>query len=235
MLGDFARAVGQMGDARFQRVLAMGLGLTIALLIGFYLAVVWLVGWAVPDTITLPLVGQVTFLQTLAEGASLLAAIALSTLLMVPVASAFTGLFLDAVADAVERQHYPQLPPAPGTPFLTALGDSLAFLGVLVVANLLALFLYILFPPFAPLIFWALNGYLLGREYFHLVALRRMPADAARAMRRRHAGQIWLAGGLMAVPLSVPLLNLLVPILGAATFTHLFHRLAASPDERELA
>ncbi len=35
-----------------------------------------------------------------------------------------------------------------------------------------------------------------------------------------------LPGCLMAVPLSVPLVNLLIPILGAASFTHMFHRLA---------
>ena len=29
----------------------------------------------------------------------------------------------------------------------------------------------------------------------------------------------------MAVPLTVPLVNLLVPILGAATFTHIYHAL----------
>ena len=33
------------------------------------------------------------------------------------------------------------------------------------------------------------------------------------------------AGALMAVPLSVPLVNLAVPVVGAATFTHLFHAL----------
>jgi uncharacterized protein involved in cysteine biosynthesis len=38
---------------------------------------------------------------------------------------------------------------------------------------------------------------------------------------------IWAAGILMAVPLSVPLLNLLVPVLGAATFTHITHALIA--------
>jgi hypothetical protein len=30
----------------------------------------------------------------------------------------------------------------------------------------------------------------------------------------------------MAVPLSVPLLNLVVPVIGVALFTHQFHRLA---------
>jgi uncharacterized protein involved in cysteine biosynthesis len=31
----------------------------------------------------------------------------------------------------------------------------------------------------------------------------------------------------MAAPLSVPLVNLVIPVLGVATFTHLFHRMAA--------
>jgi hypothetical protein len=30
----------------------------------------------------------------------------------------------------------------------------------------------------------------------------------------------------MAVPLSVPVLNLVVPVIGVAVFTHQFHRLA---------
>ena len=47
-------------------------------------------------------------------------------------------------------------------------------------------------------------------------------------MRRTHYVTVWAAGILMAVPLSVPLVNLLVPILGAATFTHIFHKLEAA-------
>jgi uncharacterized protein involved in cysteine biosynthesis len=53
-----------------------------------------------------------------------------------------------------------------------------------------------------------------------------MDPTAARSLFRRNSGKIWFAGALMAIPLSVPLVNLLVPIVGAATFTHLFHRLA---------
>ena len=44
-------------------------------------------------------------------------------------------------------------------------------------------------------------------------------------MLRANAGRVWLAGCLMAIPLVVPILNLFVPTLGAATFTHLYHRL----------
>jgi uncharacterized protein involved in cysteine biosynthesis len=44
-------------------------------------------------------------------------------------------------------------------------------------------------------------------------------------MRGRYSLWIWLAGSLMAVPLSIPLLNLIVPVVGVATYTHMFHRL----------
>jgi uncharacterized protein involved in cysteine biosynthesis len=56
-----------------------------------------------------------------------------------------------------------------------------------------------------------------------------MTEAEARQLRRRHGWQIWLAGALMAIPLTIPVVNLVVPILGAATFTHLFHRLAGTP------
>ena len=80
-------------------------------------------------------------------------------------------------------------------------------------------------PLFALPIFFALNGYLLGREYFQIAVTRRIGRANAKTLRKTHSGKIWLAGCLMALPLSIPLVNVVIPILGAATFTHLFHRL----------
>ena len=107
----------------------------------------------------------------------------------------------------------------------------LNFLLVLLAANLVALLLYALFFPVAPFIFWGMNGFLLGREYFQLVATRRLGWAEAKALRRRHTGKIWLAGTLVAVPLSMPLVNLVIPILAVATFTHLFHQLSPVPSD----
>ena len=154
----------------------------------------------------------------------------LSVFLMVPVASAITSMFLDDVAEAVERTHYPALPPAVGASIGDSIRDTINFLGVLIAANLFALALYVFFAPFAPFIFWALNGFLLGREYYTMAAMRRVGRARARQLRRRHMTTIWAAGVLMAVPLSIPLLTLLIPILGAATFTHLFHVLPPPKD-----
>ena len=154
--------------------------------------------------------------------------IGMSIFLMVPVASAITSLFLDDVAAAVEAEHYPALPPVPRVPFWDGVRDTVNFLGVLIAANAAALLLSLLliWIPFAPfVIFYATNGYLLGREYFMLAAMRREGRVRAAELRDANRGEVWLAGCLMAVPLSFPLVNLLIPILGAATFTHLYHRL----------
>lgn len=223
----FFKALAQLSDPRFRRVLWIGVGLTIALLIGSYAGLLWLIEWLTGDSTELPLVGEVTWVGDLLSFGSLFFMIFLSVFLMVPVASAITSMFLDEVAQAVEDRHYPTLPAASPVPFGEAVRDTINFLGVLIGANLLAIILYVFFPPASPFIFWALNGFLLGREYFTLAAMRRVGRAEAKAMRARHRNTIWMAGVLMAMPLSVPLVNLLIPILGAATFTHIFHALNA--------
>ncbi len=231
ILGSFLRALGQLGDPRFRRVLALGLGLTVLLLGAVYGLALTAIGWFVPDEVVLPWIGAVGGVNTAIGWASVPLMLIASVFLMVPVASAFCGIFLDDVADAVEARHYPALPVAPRVPFGLAVVDGINFFGVVVGANVLALFLLPFVGPLAPLLFWAVNGYLLGREYFTLAALRRVGRPAARQMWQANRGRLWLAGILMALPLSIPLVNLLVPVVGAATFTHLFHRLrAAAPS-----
>ena len=231
----FLKSVGQIGDPRFRKVLLLGVGLTLALLIVVYAGLLWLLRIAVGDTTILPFIGEVTWVGDLLTGASLILMLVLSIFLMVPVASAITSMFLDEVARAVEDVHYPDLPPAHSVPFGEALRDTINFLGVIVGANTLALILYLIFAPFAPLIFIALNGYLLGMEYFQLAAMRRVGRAGAKTLRRKHRGTIWLAGMLMALPLSVPVVNLLIPILGAATFTHLYHAIQSPSQGRPRA
>lgn len=228
IFSSFFAAISQIHDPRFRRVLGLGIVLTIVLLIAASAGFVWFVGWITSDSAVFPILGEVRWLDDLLSWGSLLLMIVLSVFLMVPVASAITSMFLDDVAQAVEDKHYSHLPPVPPVPFGDALKDTVNFLGILVGANVLALILYLLLPFAALFIFWALNGFLLGREYFTLAAMRRVGRDQAKVLRRQHIGRIWMAGTLMAMPLSVPLLNLVVPILGAATFTHLFHRLSAS-------
>ncbi|WP_170573352.1 EI24 domain-containing protein [Ruegeria atlantica] len=222
----FFAALGQVGDPKFRAVLLRGVGLTIVLLIAACAVAIWLINRASGNEISLPWIGAVPWLNDVLSYSGIFVVLVLPVFLMVPVASAITSMFLEEVAQAVEDKHYPTLPAVPGIPFSEGLRDGLSFMGVLIVANLLALILYAIFTPLAPFIFWAMNGFLLGREYFTLAAMRRIGREGARKLRAKHSATIWLAGTLMAIPLSVPLVNLVIPILGAATFTHIYHRLS---------
>lgn len=224
IIGDFLKALAQLPDRKFRRLVGLGLGLTLALLVASYAALLWLIALIDPSAIEIPGIGQISWLGDLLSIGSFFLMIVLSVFLMIPVASVITSMFLDDVAQTVEDRHYPHLPPRPRVSFWDGFRDTVNFLGVLIAANLVALLAYALLPFAALFIFYLLNGYLLGREYFMLAAMRREGREGARRLRSAHRFQIWVAGCLMAIPLTIPLLNLVIPILGAATFTHLYHR-----------
>lgn len=225
IFSSFFRALGQMGSTAFLKVIFLGMALALALLA----AITWGFGQVIfalaPDVIDLPFVGGIEGLAALLSWGGVALMMGLSIFLMIPVASLFSGLFLDEVAGAVEARHYPALPPARGQGFYDGLRSGVNFLGLVIAVNVPALILYVIFAPIAPVLFWAINGYLLGREYFALVSSRRMDLAAAKALRKQHWGKVWLAGICMAIPLSVPVLNLVIPVLGVATYTHIFHGL----------
>lgn len=228
MLSDFSRAIGQVFDRRFVKVLIKAIALTLSLLIGFTMLLMYLISFVPDVSFTIPLIDyEVTFLSELAATASLGLMLFLSSFLMFPVAVLFIGLFLDEIADAVEARHYPSLPAPRRQGWGEALTQSLEFTLVLIGANILALIIYLLSTVLAPVIFWLVNGYLLGREYFEVVAARRMERGEAKSLRRRHLFATWIAGALIAVPLSIPVLNILAPVIGVAAFVHLYHRKAA--------
>ena len=138
ILTAFLKALGQLGDRRFRRVLLIGIGLTFALLVAASTGFLLFLQWAIGDEAVLPIIGPVTWLSDLVSWAGFGVMMVLSVFLMMPVASAITSMFLDEVAQAVEDRHYPDLPRVPGVPFLEALRDTLNFLGVLIGANVVA-------------------------------------------------------------------------------------------------
>ena len=151
----FFKTLNQITDPRFLRVLLLGIGLTLALLIGATIGFLVLVQWLTAASVDLPLIGEVTWLDNLFSAGSVILMMILSIFLMVPVASAITSMFLDDVAQAVEDRHFPHLPRVDPVPLWAAIKDTVNFLGVLIGANILALILYALFPPAAPFILGA--------------------------------------------------------------------------------
>jgi CysZ protein len=230
ILSDFLKSVAQFDDPKFRRVLWRGMGLTIVLLIAACLLVNFGINQLLSSAWAANLIGNQSWLGALINVGGVLFTIALSIWLMVPVTSAIIALYLDEVAQAVEARHYPHLPKQTATKLQDQILVGIRFLGILLLANIGALILSMIVPLLAPFVFWATNGYLMGREYFQMAAMRRMPRAQAQELFQRHQGSIWTAGILMAIPMSIPLVGLFIPILGAATFTHQFERLRALPS-----
>jgi hypothetical protein len=80
-------ALSQMSDARFLRVVGLGVALALALLIAVYMVLSGVAGWLLPDHFALPWVGQVDWIGAIAGWGGFLLFIVLSVFLMVPVAA----------------------------------------------------------------------------------------------------------------------------------------------------
>ena len=150
-----------------------------------------------------------------------LAVLALTWLLFPAVATAILSLFLEGVLARLEKQHYAALPPCRGMPLGAVLASGGRLLALTIGLNLLALPIYVLIPAINPLLFYGVNGYLLGREYFDLVALRRLDGVAATALWRKRRGHWLLAGVAIAALLSLPIVNLAAPLVAASFMLHL--------------
>ena len=151
-------------------------------------------------------------------------------LLMPAITSLVASLFVDEIADHVEREYYPAEQPGIALPLGLAIhwGVKAALLTIL--AYLIALpFVFVAGVGF--LAFFIATAWLLGRQYFELAAMRFRPRLEAEAMRRDNAAVIFAAGLLIAVFVSIPVVNLATPLFGMAFMVHMHKRLSGSRPE----
>jgi CysZ protein len=148
-----------------------------------------------------------------------------SIFLIPPVSSLIAGLYVDDIAAEVESTTYPQDPPGKPVATLPAIGLALKFFVVVLAVNILAVFL-LLIPGINLIAFYLGNGYLLGREYFELAAMRHMPPDEAKQLRRANRVTVLLCGLIIAAIASVPILNLITPLFATAFMVRIFKGLS---------
>jgi CysZ protein len=152
-------------------------------------------------------------------------------LFLMPAVTAFVGsFFVDEIAEAVERQHYPAEPPGQALPFFRALIEGLEFAALALLVYFCAL-PFVLFAGLGIIILFLANAYLLGREYFELAAMRFRPPHEAKTMRKTNAVYLFLAGMFIAVFVSIPVVNLATPIFAMAFMVHVHKKLSGSRPE----
>jgi CysZ protein len=217
MVAALLRAISALGEPAMRRV--VGLSLALAVLV---FAVLWLAVAAVLYQTTFFDWRPLNWLVDLLGG---LAVLVLSWLLFPAVVTGIMGFYLERVAAAVEAIDYPGRGPPRQQPFGEILLVMLRLTGLTLALNLLALPIYLLVPGINLVLFLALNGYLFGRGYFEVVALRRLDAGEARAVRNRFAGRIFLGGVAIAGLFALPLVNLVAPVIATAFMLHIFEAL----------
>lgn len=218
MLKSAIRAFGDLFSPEFRTVLFKALGLTVALFIAVLV-------------ISEVLIASFThfswpWADRLVEVGTGLALLVAFFFLMSPVTAAFAGLFLDQIAEKVEERHYPWDPRGTPLPVGKAILMAIQFFVVVLLVNLAVL--PTVFFGFGAFVLVAANAYLIGREYFEMVAMRHMPVEEARILRKENSPTVFVAALLPAVMSLVPLVNLVVPLFSTAYFTHLFKSVQAS-------
>jgi uncharacterized protein involved in cysteine biosynthesis len=209
-------AIGQLDDPACFGVLARSVGLAL-------LAYLLLLGasiWGIHG-----LLAAVHWPGWLAALLGTLGVVVLAVWLFLPTIMLIATLFIERIARAVDRRHYPWLPPPSPAALPLQLWDGLALALQVLVLNAVALLLALLPIPGVGLALALLvSGWAIGRGLFVAVAMRRMGRLAAVALYRRRRLAVLLPGLALAAAASVPGLNLLVPIVGAATMVHVLNR-----------
>jgi uncharacterized protein involved in cysteine biosynthesis len=220
----FELAVRQLGDPRLRAVIWQSLGLSLVLQI----AIAFVAWWALQHFLHYD-IGWVNSLIQWLGGA----AVVVVALLLFPASFGIVvSIFMEKIADIVESEHYPQLGPAHGISVWTGIWTGVLFLVAVIVLNLVMLPFYILAIFIAGLgavLFYAINGWLTGRMYYELVALRRRSPGDVKAWRKANLWPLWLTGIVIVFLGTIPVLNLIVPVLGTAAMVHVAQTLTPPP------
>jgi uncharacterized protein involved in cysteine biosynthesis len=215
MIRAFELAVRQLGDPRLRVLIWWSLLLSLVLQVGIA-ALAW---WGLKSLAHFEM-RWINATITWLSGAGV---VVLAFILFPASFGIVISVFMEQIADIVEAEHYPQLGKARGIPIWTSIWTGVVFLVAVIALNLVMLPFYILAIFIAGLgavLFYAINGWLTGRVYYEQVALRRRTPAEVKAWRSANAGVLWLTGIVIVFLGTIPIVNLIVPVLGVAAMVH---------------
>lgn len=199
-------------------VLILSIAITLAALALMIVAISAAGAWAVG------LLSEGSLLAPLLPWLSGFGATFIAWLLFPGITPLVISFFDQRICGMIEARDYPGAKPRPPAPFWPELLHDLGFTLKAVLLNILVLPLYLV-PVLNLVLFYWLNGRLLGREYFVMVARRHMGTQEAEALHRQHSTSLTLAGAILTLLTTLPVVNLVAPLWGIAVMVHCFHAL----------
>jgi CysZ protein len=232
MLDAAVKALSQILSPPMRSILWRSIGLALVLIVVLAIGLQWLLSWFAAsgegwaEAMLGP--GFHTPLSILAWIVSIAAGLGVvfgAVLLMPAITSLVASVFVDEVADHVEREHYPAEHPGIALPLGLAMTEGIKTALLTILVYLIALpFVFVAGAGF--IAFFLATAWLLGREYFELAAMRFRPPAEAKAMRKQNAAIIFTAGLVIAAFVSIPIVNLATPLFGMAFMVHMHKRLS---------
>jgi CysZ protein len=216
MLADALDSLGDIFSPPFRGVMIKSLALTVGALV--------VAGFALDRLILAVLPLGPGWLAAVLSLMVTLGLVAAMLFVAAPTASLVASFYLDEIAAIVERAIAPSAPPGRPAPTIAAALYGLRFAALSLFVNLIALILLFI-PGIGFVSFFVANGYLLGREYFELAAMRFLSPTQARALRRRNNFIVFAYGVIISAFVAVPILNLFTPLFATALMARLHKRL----------
>ena len=214
MTNAFAAILGGLKDVIFGRLTWLALiNFTVAVTATVLLAQAGLryVVPLVPDS-----EGWLGYLTMAGSLAASVVVVVLAIALSPAISMVVGGVLFDYAASRVEKKIGASA--ARNVPLAEGVWNGVRIALPALLLNLIAIPFYFI-PGLNALVFYGLNGFLMGREYATITAARHMSYADAIALRKRHGGAVFLVG------LACSVIPFFAPLVGASAMTRLVHSL----------
>ena len=204
-------------DSKMRAVFLKTVSISIIVILGLMLLI-----WGLFDSVQ---IFEFNFLNKLISWAIGVILVIIASAVLGPMMIVIGGIYSEDIAHYVEKKHYPNRVGHRFVGVAESINTGGRLLFKCLIINVLLIPIYIVggfFPIISVVIFFGVNGYLLSRELFEIVASRHLERDDRLLFwKANRGGSIFIGVAIMCLS-TTPLLNLISAMLGVIITTHFF-------------
>jgi CysZ protein len=147
------------------------------------------------------------------------------------------SFFSEKICTRVEERHYSGRIGIRNPPAMELIGSAMRIFCLSLILNLVLIPVYLLglfIPGLSFIVFYAVNGYLVGGETFAVVSCRHLTLEKSNQLKNANISRITWLGIVIVVLSTVPVVNLCIPIFGIVIMTHIFHQIEIKENSLKL-